>query len=95
MLRRLHTAFSELPSLMRLGLLIVLAGGTLDVLYHALPMQAAVIATAYLGQGAWSIHLVALIGMAITMGGVFRFSLAVSRIRHTRTKRSNTIEDEL
>jgi hypothetical protein len=79
---------------MRLGLLIVGAGGALDLLYHALPMQAAAIADTYVGQGAWSMHLVALVGMALTIIGIFagRNRLKTSQIQRTTTERSHTIK---
>ena len=82
------------PRLMRLGLLGVLAGGALDLFYHALPAQSVAIVDTYLGQGAWSKHLVALVGMAITMVGTFagRGILRTSRVRQARSGRSHTIE---
>jgi hypothetical protein len=95
MLGRLHTVFAGLPALMRIGLLIVLAGGALDILYHVLPAHSTAIVDTYLGQGAWFIHLVALVGMATTMVGIFaaRLALATSHIRHAKTERSHAIED--
>lgn len=95
MLRRLHASFTGLPRLMRLGLLIVLAGGVLDTLYHALPIQSTELVDAFLGQGAWSIHLVALAGMAITMIGIFAgwVTLKTIRIRRSGVERSHSIED--
>src|ERR1044071_3894612 len=37
MAQRIFRLFMELPGLMRLGVLILAFGGTLDVLYHAAP----------------------------------------------------------
>jgi hypothetical protein len=37
MTRRIFSLFTELPGLMRLGVLILAAGGALDLLYHAAP----------------------------------------------------------
>ncbi len=94
MLERLHTGFAGLPGLMRFGLLIVLTGGALDLLYHALPVHWTPIVDNYLGRDGWPIHLVALVGMVVTLAGIFagRFSLHARLNRHTETERSCTIE---
>ena len=94
MVRRLRTAFATLPGLMRIGLLIVLAGGALDLLHHTLPPQWAATVDIYLGHNGWPLHVVALLGMATTLVGIFagRSSLHAGRTRHAATERRSAIE---
>jgi hypothetical protein len=94
MLGRLYTGFATLPWLMRIGLLIVLAGGVLDLIYHSLPLPWAVTVDLYLGHNGWPFHLLALIGMATTLGGIFagRSELHASHNRRAETERSHAIE---
>ena len=75
-------------------LLIVLAGGALDLLYHTLPLQWAATVDMYLGHNGWPLHVVALIGMATTLVGIFagRLSLYSGHKRHAETERSSAIE---
>ena len=94
MLGRLHTGFAALPGLMRIGLLIVLAGGVLDLFYHTLPPTWAATVDLYLGHNGWPLHVVALLGMVTTLAGIFagRASLPAGRTRHTETERGPAIE---
>ncbi len=94
MVGRLRTGFATLPGLMRIGLLIVVAGGALDVLYHTLPQQWAATVDLYLGDNGWPLHVVALLGMATTLVGIFagRSSLPAGRTRHAATERRPAIE---
>jgi hypothetical protein len=94
MFGRLYTGFATLPGLMRIGLLIVLAGGVLDLLYHTLPPQWAATVDRYLGHNGWPLHVVALLGMATTLVGIFvgRSSLHAGRKRHAATERSPAIK---
>jgi hypothetical protein len=95
MLARLLVVFSELPWLMRSGLLIVLAGGGLDLFYHLLPAQWAVMLDQFLGRGAWPVHLVTLMGMVMALAGIAvgRFSMRSGRARLAETERSAAIEN--
>jgi len=79
---------------MRIGLLIVVASGALDLLYHTLPPQWAATVDLYLGRDGWPLHLVALLGMATTLVGIVagRFSLHADRMRHAATERSSASE---
>ncbi|HEX6292085.1 MAG TPA: hypothetical protein VFZ66_23055 [Herpetosiphonaceae bacterium] len=71
MVERLHAGFATLPGLMRVGLMMVLAGGGLGLLYHTLPLAWAAAVDGYLGHDGWSLHAVALPGMAMTLVGIF------------------------
>ena len=82
MLQRLSTGFKTLPGLMRLGLLLVCAGGVLDGLYHSLPLHWAARIDTYLGQSGWPLHLLILIGMATTMVGLFAGRASLQADRH-------------
>jgi hypothetical protein len=84
MLERLYAGFTALPGVMRIGLLLVFAGGVLDGCYHTLPLHWAARVDTYIGQSGWPLHLLILIGMATTMVGLFagRASLRASRHRH-------------
>jgi hypothetical protein len=94
MLGRLYTGFITLPWLMRIGLLIVMAGGVLDAIYHSLPLQWAMTVDMYLGHNGWPFHLVALIGMATTLVGIFagRSVLRENHSRRIKSERSHAIE---
>jgi hypothetical protein len=87
--------FATLPGFMCIGLLIVVAGGALDLLYHTLPHQWAATVDLYLGLNGWPLHVVAMMGMATTLVGIFagRSSLHAGRKRHAQTERSSAIED--
>ena len=94
MFGRLHAGLATLPGLMRIGLLIVLAVGALDLLYHTLPQQWAATVDMYLGHNGWPLHVVALLGMATRLVGIFagRSSLPAGRKRDAETERSPAIE---
>jgi hypothetical protein len=65
---RVREAFVQLPPLVRVGFLIVVAGGVIDVGYHLLLSGAGggVDRVGYAG------HLVTLVGMVVSLVGVFR-----------------------
>src|SRR3712207_3486284 len=67
MLERLHTVVTGRPGLTHIGVWMVFVGGTLDGLQYALPVQWTLQLDSYLGQNGWLIHLITLLGMAITM----------------------------
>ena len=94
MLGRLYTGFTTLPRLMRIGLLIVAAGGALDLLYHTLPPQWAATVDLYLGHNGWPLHVVALLGMATTLARIFagRLSRHAGHTRHGESERRPAIE---
>ncbi len=71
MFERISVLFIALPGLMRLGVLILAIGGMLDLLYHAAPPGWAVQMDGYLGTDGIGAHVVTLIGMVITLLGVF------------------------
>jgi hypothetical protein len=55
--------FTEQPGPMRLGVLILAIGGTLDLLYHAAPPGWTMQLDRYLGADGVGAHLVTLLGM--------------------------------
>jgi hypothetical protein len=65
---RVTQAFLQLPVLVRVGFLIVVAGGVIDFGYHLLLSGAGggVDRVGYAG------HLVTLVGMVVSLVGVFR-----------------------
>ena len=71
MVQRIITLFSELPGLMRLGVLILAIGGTLDLLYHAAPPGWAMQLDVVLGPDGVIAHLMTLFGMVVTLVGLF------------------------
>ena len=70
MAQRIYTLFTELPGLMRLGVLILAIGGALDVLYHAAPSLWAMQLDVVLGSNGVAAHLMTLFGMVVTLLGL-------------------------
>jgi hypothetical protein len=71
MVQRIFILFTELPGVMRLGVLLLAIGGTLDVLYHAAPPGWAVQLDVVVGSDGLLAHLLTLFGMVVTMVGLF------------------------
>jgi hypothetical protein len=71
MVERIFVLFIALPGLMRLGVLILAIGGMLDLLYHAAPPGWALQMDGYLGADGVGAHVVTLLGMVVTLLGVF------------------------
>ena len=71
MVQRIFILFTELPGLMRLGVLILAVGGGLDLLYHAAPPLWAMQLDGYLGLDGVGAHLLTLFGMVVTLLGLF------------------------
>ncbi len=70
---KLHSLLSEfftLPLVMRIGLIVVLFGGALDILFHTAPSPWVPTLEAILGSGGYWAHVVTLIGMIITIVGM-------------------------
>jgi hypothetical protein len=65
---RFPAMLADLPIVMQLGLLLLVCGGMLDMLYHAgwAPLLAA-----HLGHNGAIAHLVTLSGMVVMLLGVF------------------------
>jgi hypothetical protein len=70
MTQRIIFLVSALPPVMRMGVLILAAGGTLDVLYHAAPAGWAIGLDNYLGAQGTGAHVVTLLGMVVTLLGL-------------------------
>ncbi len=60
MLRHLLNQLAGMPGLMRLGLLLLALGGSLDVLYHVVPADWANRLSEYLGEEGFLAHGVTL-----------------------------------
>jgi hypothetical protein len=71
MIQRIFILFTELPGLMRVGVLILVIGGTMDVLYHAAPPVWAIQLDVVLGPEGVAAHLMTLFGMVVTLLGLF------------------------
>jgi hypothetical protein len=86
--------FMGLPHIMRLGLLILVIGGTLDLLYHAAPPGWTMRLDGYLGADGVGAHLLTLLGMVVTLLGLFAHRPRVG-VAHAETAASegrSTIE---
>jgi hypothetical protein len=62
MRQRIFVLFVGLPRVMLVGLLILVIGGTLDLLYHAAPPRWTMQLCRYLGADGVGAHLVTLFG---------------------------------
>jgi hypothetical protein len=71
MVQRIFILFTELPGLMRLGVLLLAIGGTLDLLYHAAPPGWAMQLDVVVGSEGVIAHLMTLFGMVVTLVGLF------------------------
>ena len=94
MAQRIFILLTELPGLMRVGVLILAIGGALDVLYHAAPPVWAIQLDVVLGPDGVIAHLMTLFGMVVTLFGLFarRASARVAHIEATRSEGRSTIE---
>jgi hypothetical protein len=71
MVERIFELFTALPALMRLGVIILAIGGLLDLFYHAAPPGWALQMDGYLGTDGMGAHVVTLLGMVVTLLGLF------------------------
>jgi len=85
MRQRLSYALADLPVVMQLGLLLLVCGGALDVLYHT---GWAPLLGAYLGRDGVMAHLVTLSGMVVMLLGLF----VRRRPRHARSSAAAAAE---
>jgi hypothetical protein len=94
MAQRIFILFAELPGLMRLGVLILAVGGTLDVLYHAAPPVWAIQLDVVLGPNGVIAHLMTLFGMVVTLVGLFahRASARVAHVEASPSEGRSAIE---
>jgi hypothetical protein len=94
MVQRIFILFTELPGLMRLGVLILVIGGTLDVLYHTAPPVWAIQLDVVLGPDGVIAHLMTLFGMVVTLVGLFarRASARIAQVEVTRSEGRSAIE---
>jgi hypothetical protein len=79
---------------MQLGLLILVIGGTLDVLYHAAPPGWTMLLDRYLGADGVGAHLMTLLGMVVTLLGLVahRPRAGVAHAEVTRLEGRSAIE---
>jgi hypothetical protein len=94
MVQRIFILFTELPGLMRLGVLLLAIGGTLDVLYHAAPPGWAVQLAVVVGSDGVVAHLLTLFGMVVTLVGLFahRASARIAPVEITSPEGRSAIE---
>jgi hypothetical protein len=94
MVQRIFILFTELPGLMRLGVLILAIGGILDLLYHAAPPGWVIPLDVVLGSDGVGAHLVTLLGMVVTLLGLFahRASARVAPVEVTPSEGRSVIE---
>ncbi|HEU5097502.1 MAG TPA: hypothetical protein VFU22_00550 [Roseiflexaceae bacterium] len=94
MVLRIFILFMELPGLMRLGVLILAIGGVLDLLYHAAPPGWALQLDVVLGSDGVVAHLMTLLGMVVTLLGLFahRASARIAPVEVTAPERRSGIE---
>jgi len=94
MAQRISVLFLELPGPMRLGVLILVIGAALDVLYHAAPPGWAMQLDGYLGSEGVGAHLLTLLGMVVTLLGLFarRASARIAQVEVTASEGRSTIE---
>lgn len=70
-MRRLRSVAGGLPRLIQLGLFILAVGVVLDEFYHIVAPGAMVSMHYDMGRGEYRAHLVTLVGMVVTLVGVF------------------------
>jgi hypothetical protein len=94
MVQRIFILVTELPGLMRLGVLLLAVGGTLDVLYHAAPPGWAVQLDVVVGSDGLVAHLMTLFGMVVTLVGLFahRASARIAPVEITAPEGRSAIE---
>ena len=94
MAQRIFILFTELPGLMRLGVLILAIGGTLDVLYHAAPPVWAIQLDVVLGPNGVIAHLMTLFGMVVTLVGLLahRASARVTQVEASPSEGRSAIK---
>jgi len=94
MAQRIFILFTELPGLMRLGVLILVIGGALDLLYHAAPPGWAVQLDVVVGPEGVIAHLMTLFGMVVTLLGLFarRASAGVAQVEVSSSEGRSAIE---
>ena len=94
MAQRIFILFTELPGLMRLGVLILAIGGTLDLLYHAAPPVWAMRLDIVVGTEAVIAHVMTLFGMVVTLVGLFarRASARVTQVEVSPSEGSSAFE---
>jgi hypothetical protein len=94
MVQRIFILFTELPGLMRLGVLILVIGGTLDLLYHAASPGWAMQLEVVLGSDGVIAHLMTLFGMVVTLVGLLarRASARVAQVEASPSEGRSAIE---
>ena len=94
MVQRIFILFTDLPGLMRLGMLTLAAGGAADLLYHAAPVGWAVYLGRYLGMHGAGAHVLTLLGMVVTLLGLLvrRAPTQTAHVADTAFERRSSIE---
>ncbi len=90
MAQRIIFLFLALPTVMRMGVLILTAAGTSDLLYHAAPLAWAIDLDRYLGVHGAGAHVVTLLGMVVTLLGLLirRASVQIAHVPDATSERT-------
>ena len=90
MAHQIIVRFLSLPGIMRLGLLMLACGATLDLAFHAAPPGWSMDLQQYLGQHGEDAHLVTLLGMIMTVVGVpFRRAAQMAPVAETASNKES------
>ena len=94
MAERIAILFLELPGIMRAGILILVIAAALDVGYHAAPAGWAMWMDGYLGKDGTGAHVMTLLGMVVTLLGLFasRPSARDVGVKRTAGERRSAID---
>ncbi len=85
-MRRSLRACTSLPAPMRAGLVLLLAGAGLDLVYHAPFFIEPASLDVYFGANGFLAHFVTFLGMAVTLFGVVAAGLAQAVRRSGRSR---------
>ena len=90
MAHQIIVRFLSLPVMMRLGLLVLACGATLDMVYHVAPPGWSMDLQQYLGPHGEDAHLVTLLGMIMTVAGLpFRRAAQMAPVAETASNKES------
>lgn len=92
MTQRIVFLFLALPLVMRVGVLILVAGGSLDLLYHVAPLAWTVDLDRHLGAQGMGAHILTLVGMIVTLLGLPVRRAQIAPIAGAVSERSSSID---
>jgi hypothetical protein len=92
MTQRVIFLYLTLPLVLRMGLLLLATGGTLDLLYHAAPPGWAMDLQGYLGRHGEGAHVLTLVGMVVTLLGLPVRRVQIAHVADQEAERRSSIE---